>query len=323
MPDDRLEAIQHNLIMLGVIESSPESPQNYHPELVDSIVEFQKKRGLEPDGIIGTNTIAALNTPISELIMAIEVNLARWRWHAHNLGRNYIMVNIADFTLKAVRNDQVQLDMPVIVGKLQHQTPVFSDTIRYLDFNPFWNVPPSIAMNEYLPELRKNPRHLVERHIRLFSSWSSDAVEIDSTSIDWQTISRSQMARYKLRQDPGPWNALGSVKFVFPNHYSVYLHDTPAHDLFSQTSRSFSHGCIRVSKPLDLARFSLDENGAEWSLERIEQIVALGERKILRISPPLAVHVTYQTVWVDNERNIYFNSDIYGRDAKLIKVLVN
>lgn len=322
-PDDRLEAILNRLIMLGEIEPFPEIPQSYHGGLVDSIVAFQKKRGLKEDGIIGTNTIVALNTPINELIMAIEVNLARWRWHDHNLGRNYIMVNIANFTLKAVRNDQIQLDMPVIVGKLQHQTPVFSDTIKYLDVNPFWNVPPSIAMNEELPELRKNPQHLVERHIRLFSSWSSDAVEIDSTLIDWQTVNRSQMARYKLRQDPGPWNALGSVKFVFPNHYSVYLHDTPAHDLFSQTSRSFSHGCIRVSKPLDLARFSLEGNGADWNLEKLEQITALGERKILKISPPLPVHVTYQTVWVDNERNIYFNSDIYGRDAKLIKVLVN
>ena len=321
--DDRLAAIQLRLTMLGEIEPSLEIPQSYHAGLVDSIIAFQKKRGLKPDGIIGTNTIAALNKPIKDLITVIQINLARWRWHAHDLGRNYIMVNIANFTLKAVRNDQVQLDMPVIVGKLQHQTPVFSDTIRYLDVNPFWNVPSSIAMNEELPELRKNPQHLVERHIRLFSSWSADAVEIDSTSVDWQTVSRSQMARYKLRQDPGRWNALGSVKFVFPNHYSVYLHDTPAQDLFSQTSRSFSHGCIRVSKPLDLALFSLEGNGADWSLEKIMQIAALGDRKILRISPPLPVHVTYQTVWVDNERNIYFNSDIYGRDAKLIKVLVN
>lgn len=321
--DERLSMIQHALVRHGFIEQGVEFSENYQENLVSVIIAFQESRGLKPDGIIGPKTLAALNTPIDDLITAIRINMARWRWHEHDLGKNYIMVNIANFTLKAVRNNDVQLELPVIVGKLQHQTPVFSDTIRYLEINPFWNVPPSIAMNEELPELRKNPLHLKERNIRLFSNWATDAVEVDSTSIDWNNISRAQMSQFKLRQDPGPWNALGSIKFVFPNHFSVYLHDTPAQNLFEQSSRSFSHGCIRVSKPFDLAHFALQENDQQWDSEKIEQLEVLGKRKILKISSSLPIHITYQTVWVDNEHNIHFNSDIYGRDVKLENALLN
>jgi murein L,D-transpeptidase YcbB/YkuD len=249
--------------------------------------------------------------------------MARWRWQAHDLGENYIMVNIAGFSLSAVKNGETILEMPVIVGKSQHQTPVFSDTIRYLDFNPFWNITTSIARNEELPALRKNPKHLVERNIRLFSSWQEDAVELDSTAIEWSTVSRAQMSRYKLRQDPGPWNALGRVKFVFPNHHSVYLHDTPTRELFDRSFRSFSHGCIRVSRPLALALFALELEDPLWSSKKIDTIVASGERKVIALSNPLPIHITYQTVWLDNQGIIRFNSDLYNRDARLLEVLLS
>ncbi|MBE0582652.1 MAG: L,D-transpeptidase family protein [Desulfofustis sp.] len=180
---------------------------------------------------------------------------------------------------------------------------------------------PSIARNEDLPALQKNPRHLVERNIRLFSSWQTDAHELDSTAIDWQSVSRSQMSRYLLRQDPGPWNALGQVKFVFPNHHSVYLHDTPARDLFQQNSRSFSHGCIRVSQPLLLALFCLQLSDTSWTLEAIEEIVASGRRKVISLRQRLPIHLTYQTAWVDKDGVIRFNADIYQRDAKLLQVI--
>ncbi len=321
--DDRLEAIHRLLSMTGDTPAGLDVPTTYNSTLVAAVGRFQVRYGLEPDGVIGPKTLAAMNTPIEDLIASIRVNMARWRWHTHSLGQNYIMVNIAGFTLKAVRDSQVMHDMPVVVGKFQHQTPVFSDFIKYLDFNPFWNVTPQISRNEELPQLRKNPRYLIERNIRLFSSWEADAVELDSTVLDWSKVSGSQMNRYKLRQDPGPWNALGKVKFVFPNSYSIYLHDTPAQGLFKQTSRSFSHGCIRVSKPLALALFCVENQDVGWNLEKIEEIAARGERKIVKVSPPMAVHITYQTVWFDDEGNIHFNGDIYGRDAKLIKMLLN
>lgn len=322
-PDDRLVTIQKRLFMTAEIEAYLPPAEIYNAPLVAAVTAFQKRHGLEADGIIGPKTLAALNIPIEDLITTIRVNMARWRWHNHDLGEDYVMVNIAGFSLKAVRKNRVMLDMPVIVGKFQHKTPIFSDTIKYLDFNPFWNITTSIARNEELPELRKNPGHLVERNIRLFSSWQSDAVELDSTAVDWEQVSHSQMSRYKLRQDPGPGNALGRVKFVFPNNYSIYLHDTPAQDLFHHTKRSFSHGCIRVSQPLALARFCLESQDAGWTAEKIGRIAAMGKRKVVRVNPNIPVHITYQTTWVDNEGKIHFNSDIYGRDAKLIKTLLD
>jgi murein L,D-transpeptidase YcbB/YkuD len=247
--------------------------------------------------------------------------MARWRWQEHDLGSRYIIVNIANFDLKAVEDDQVVLNMAVIVGKFQHQTPVFSHRVQYVDFNPFWNIPNSIARNEELPELRKDPMYLVKRKVRLFSSWQNDAVELDSTAIDWNSVSPREMNRYLLRQDPGPWNALGPVKLVFPNRYNVYIHGTPTQELFEHSTRSFSHGCIRASQPLMLAEFALAKEKEDWSLQKIKEIVDSGKRKIVTVFAPLPVHITYQTVWVDKTGTIHFNNDIYGRDRKLAEIL--
>ena len=247
--------------------------------------------------------------------------MARWRWQEHELGRRYIMVNIANFDLKAIADGEIVLNMAVIVGKRQHQTPVFSHRVRYVDFNPFWNIPPSIARNEELPELQKDKYYLVNRSVRLFSGWGADAVELDSTAIDWHSVTRRAMNRYKLRQDPGPWNALGPVKLVFPNKYNVYIHGTPAQELFEHSTRSFSHGCIRASKPLELVHFALAEEKQEWTMEKIRETVKTGQRKIVTITTGLPVHITYQTVWVDNLGTIHFNDDIYGRDQKLAEIL--
>ncbi|MEE4314676.1 MAG: L,D-transpeptidase family protein, partial [Desulfofustis sp.] len=320
--DHRLAAIISRLTATDSIEGVyTDAPERYHEPLVTAVRAFQRRHGLETDGIIGPQTLAMLNRTPAELAAIIRANLARWRWQDHHLSDTYLMVNIAAFHLKAVRENQVVHELPVIVGKFQHQTPVFSDSIRYLDFNPFWNVTPSIARNEDLPALRKDPRHLVDRHIRLFSSWQPDAHELDSTAIDWHNVSRSQMSRYLLRQDPGPWNALGRVKFVFPNHHNVYLHDTPARDLFQQTSRSFSHGCIRVSQPLLLALFCLQLNDETWTISAIEDIVASGRRKVISLRKHLPIYLTYQTAWVDKGGMIHFNADIYQRDTKLLQVL--
>lgn len=321
--DPRLPVIRKRLAEEHGLVTEANDKLFYDEELVEAISLFQLRHGLKTDSIIGPQTLAVLNISREEKINIIRANMARWRWQAHELGENYVMVNIAGFSLTAVKNNETILEMPVIVGKSQHQTPVFSDNIRYLDFNPFWNVTTSIARNEELPALRENPNHLVERNIRLFSSWQEDAIELDSTTIEWKNISRAQMSRYKLRQDPGPWNALGRVKFVFPNHHSVYLHDTPTRELFNHSFRSFSHGCIRVSRPLDLALFALEMEDPLWSSKKIDTIVASGERKVITLSNPLPIHITYQTVWLDNKGIIHFNGDLYNRDARLLEVLLS
>ena len=319
--DARIPALMQRLAVTGDLLSPVADEGRYGEVLVSSVKGFQARHGLVPDGVVGPKTLAALNIPVHAAILKIIINMARWRWQAHDLGQKYILINIAGFTLSGFDHGEIKLHMPVIVGERQHQTPVFSDRVRYIDFNPYWNITPNIARNEELPGLRRDPMHLVNRHIRLFSSWQSDAVELDSTSIDWHKVSRRQMVRFKLRQDPGPWNALGTVKFIFPNEYDVYMHDTPGHHLFREHERNFSHGCIRVSDPQGLATFILAEDGNGWNRERVAALIEEGERRVVRPDTPVPVHITYQTVWVNKEGRIYFNRDIYGRDKKLGRAL--
>ncbi|MDH3329647.1 MAG: L,D-transpeptidase family protein [Desulfobulbaceae bacterium] len=319
--DERIRQIRQLLPQTGDLDLEAEKEILYDEQLVPVIKKFQKQFGLEEDGIIGRKTLAALNTSPAEIISKIILNMARWRWQEHELGRRYIMVNIANYDLKAVEDGQEILEMAVIVGKLQHQTPVFSHRVQYVDFNPFWNIPPSIARNEELPELRKDRFYLVNRRVRLFSNWQTDGVELDSTAINWQSVTPREMNRYKLRQDPGPWNALGPVKLVFPNKYNVYIHGTPAQELFEHNKRNFSHGCIRASQPLALVKFALSGEKQDWSMEKIQEIIALEKRKVVNLSTPLPIHITYQTVWVDNQGIINFNEDTYGRDRKLAEIL--
>ena len=320
--DHRIPVIMKRLAITGDIDAPVEGERvAYAAELVPSVKKFQSRHGLKPDGVVGPLTRRAMNVSVQKAIRRIVINMARWRWQEHFLGEKYILVNVASFDLSGFKDDELKIQFPVIVGKLQHQTPVFSDRVRYIDFNPYWNITPSIARREELPGLRKDPYHLVKRHIRLFSSWKSDAVELDSTTMDWMNITPRQISRFKLRQDPGPWNALGAVKFIFPNKYDVYMHDTPSQNLFNQNNRDFSHGCIRVSDPPGLALFILSDGTGAWTLEKIQAILDSGKRTVIRPEMAVPVHITYQTAWVDKNGLICFNKDIYGRDKKLLQAL--
>ncbi len=319
--DARLPLIYKRLISPGIRSIPPLEGTVYGLEMQEVVKIFQRLNGIEVDGIIGSQTLAAMNIPASRLVEQIIVNMARWRWQAHKLGNQYVMINIANFTLTAFNNGKMVLSVPVIIGQQQHQTPVFSDSIKYIEFNPFWTIPPNIAKNEELPNLRKNKQYLANRHVRLFNGWRTDAIELDSTKIDWQKVTRSQIAGFKLRQDPGPWNALGRIKFGFPNKYSVYMHDTPTKDLFAHNKRDFSHGCIRLSNPLALAIFALEDQGQGWTKEKVESYFYSDKRMIIRLTSPIPIHITYQTTWVDKDGRIHFNKDIYGRDEKLYKEL--
>jgi murein L,D-transpeptidase YcbB/YkuD len=248
------------------------------------------------------------------------MNMERSRWISHDLGDVRVGVTIAGFKLVVFNDGKLELAMPVIVGKTYHKTPVFSDMIKYLEFNPFWNIPTGIARNEMLPKLKKDPMYLRERNIRVFSSWGEDAKELDSTKIDWNDVG-SNITRYKLRQDPGPANALGTVKFMFPNKYNVYLHDTPSHNLFQRTGRTFSHGCIRVSEPLELASYLLGGEEKGWGIDRVREIVSGGKRTIVSLEKPIPVHITYRTVWIGPDGTVRFSEDVYGRDKLLEKAL--
>lgn len=320
--DVKVADIRKLLIITGDLEATTEIHSNvYDEELEHGVKTFQDRHGLEVDGVIGKNTFAALGVSVEKRIQQILINMERWRWTERDLGTKYVLIDIAGFQLHAVVDDVVMLQMRVIVGKQHHETPVFSDSIKYLDFNPFWNITPDIAKNEMLEELRKDSNYLESKHIRLFSNWQADGVELDPHDIDWNEVSKKQIGRYKLRQDPGPWNALGVVKFVFPNKYSVYMHDTPGRDLFKQPTRAFSHGCIRLSKPKQLAGFLLGDTDATWTPERIEETISTNTRKVVRLKRAVPVHIVYQTAWGDKEGRIHFNKDLYGRDQQLTQAL--
>jgi len=320
--DERIEQVRKRLAKTGESFAFVENETLYDDQLVPNIKYFQEKFGLKVDGIIGPETLEALNRSPEDLIKAIILNMARWRWQKVDFGHRYVIVNIANYDLAGVEDGRRVLKMAVIVGKLQHETPVFSRYIKYVDINPFWNIPPSIAVNEELPELRKDRYYLIKKKVRLFSNWQDDGEELDSTAIDWQAVTKQRMQQFRLRQDPGPWNVLGPIKFVFPNEYNVYIHGTPVQELFNHSKRNFSHGCIRASRPLELGAFLLAGENQDWSVSEINKIVDSGERKVVKLTNPVPVHITYQTVWIDKSGEIHFNKDVYGRDRKLAEILL-
>jgi murein L,D-transpeptidase YcbB/YkuD len=319
--DSRIPEIKKRLQIEGFLQSVTTDPTENDEAFVQAVIRFQERHGLAGDGVIGKLTIAAMNVPAQKKVRKIIINLERWRGESHDLGSKYVLVDIAGFTLEAIADDTVVLEMAVVVGTQQNKTPLFSDQIQYIETNPFWNIPASIARNEMLGELRKNPSYLTSNHIRLFNDWSSEAREINPLSINWKQVSQKKMGQFKLRQEPGKKNALGSIKFVFPNSYDVYMHDTPAQTLFQRSSRAFSHGCIRLEKPVDLAVFLMNNGENGWPMERFQAMIATGKRTIIRLPEPLPIHITYQTVKSDQNGTLSFHTDIYDRDRQLEQIL--
>lgn len=318
MTDPRVPAIRARLLLTdaGKNEVAANAAQVYDNSLVEAVKRFQAHQGLDADGVIGSTTIVAMNVPVKERINSIILAMERLRWMPEALGQQYLIVNIAGFELRRINGGQVEEQMAVVVGKPYHRTPVFSDRIRFLEFNPYWNVPPDIAIKEELPTLRSNPAGLAAQG---FEAVRGDQV-IDLGSVDWSSVGVGRFP-YQLRQRPGTNNALGRVKFMFPNPHNVYLHDSPAHSLFGRNVRAFSHGCVRLSRPLELAEQVLRVGGVKgWTKDRIDDIVASAKTTVVNLRDPLPVHITYLTAWVD-EGAANFRPDIYGHDAKLLAAL--
>jgi L,D-transpeptidase YcbB len=284
-----------------------------------AVIDFQSRHGLDVDGVVGPATLAALNTSLEEKVKRIRLNLERWRWMPEDLGSRNVQVNIADFQLKAFEQGQPVLEMKIIAGRDYRQTPVFSDRISYMVLNPSWYVPQSIAVKDKLPLIKKNPVYLTQQKIRLYSSWKGDAKEINPYHIDWSKVTSSNFY-YRLRQSPGPNNALGRIKFMFPNRFNVYLHDTPSRELFNKTNRTFSSGCIRIQHPEELALYLLKDD-PRWNQERLLKTLNTMKEQSIRLPAPVPVHLLYWTVFVDKDGVVQFRNDIYGRDAQLAKAL--
>ncbi len=323
MTDPRLPLIRRRLLATGILTTGRMHNENemYTREMVAAVRNFQRRFQLEPDGVIGKKTLTAMNIPVSRLIRKIILNMERWRWLPHRLNGKRIFVNIAGFQLFGATDEQIQLRMPVIVGKKYHETPVFTGMMKYLVINPYWNIPDSIAVKEIVPHMIRNPDYLRKQHIRIFRGWSKNSPEINPAAINWRTIGKG-IKRYRLRQDAGPTNALGRIKFIFPNPYHVYLHDTPARQLFKRSNRSFSHGCIRVSRPVALAVYVLQDMKKHLDEKQLQQLIDAGKRKVILLSRRIPVHILYRTVRADRDGSkVFFFPDIYGRDALLARAL--
>jgi len=330
MTDPRVPMIRDRIILLGDLQPADNAAASggpsdlYDPALVEAVKRFQQRHGLDVDGRIGKGTITDLNVPVSARIQQIIMNMERRRWMPDQWERRYVFVNQADFHLKVVDTidgrEKTIFTSNVVVGTPFHKTPVFSHQISYLEFNPYWNVPPSIAGRVLLPKLKKNPNYAAENGYDVFTDWSANAGLVNASAIDWSQYSRGNLP-YKFRQRPGPNNALGRVKFMFPNPHSIYLHDTPARSHFSRTQRAFSSGCIRVHKPLELAAVLLSFENGDWDVARAQAIVDGGERTIVTLKEKIPVHLYYVTSWVNKDGSIHFREDIYGRDAILANAL--
>jgi murein L,D-transpeptidase YcbB/YkuD len=322
MQDARVPLLRESLIAhgdLAVDAPIGTDPLLYDLTVQDAVKHFQIRHGLIDDAVVGKGTLAELNVPITHRIEQIVLNLERRRWMADDRGSSYVFVNLSDFQLKIVRDGRTVFTSAIVVGTEYNQTPVFSDEMEYLEFNPFWNVPPRIARNELLPKIKEDPGYLIANNFELLSGWSGDASVVDPYAVNWGAMSAGDFA-YKLRQRPGEGNALGRVKFMFPNQFDVYLHDTPARGLFAREVRAFSHGCMRVGDPLGFAEVVLaGEPG--WDRARIDRIVASGERTIVPLAHHLPVHIAYITAFVNKDGSVHFRRDVYGRDRSLAQAL--
>jgi len=292
-------------------------PSHTYDSLMEQAVRrFQHKYSLKVDGIIGSETRQEMNVSANKRLEQIKVALERLRWLPKDLGERYLLVNLANYTLQAVDRGNKSLEMPVIVGQTKRQTPSFTSEINRLVYNPYWNVPKKLARLDLLPKQKQDLNYFYTHDIRVFSSENGQRVEHDPYSIDWQSLN-SRHFPYTLRQDPGEHNALGRLKFMFPNQWDIYLHDTPHKELFDEAKRSFSSGCIRVQDPIALANFTLGQPDSE---QTVMDIIATNQNRGQKLSRPLKIYVVYITASISGGE-LKFSQDVYHRDKQIANLL--
>jgi murein L,D-transpeptidase YcbB/YkuD len=288
----------------------------YDPALETAVRAFQQRHGVTADGVIGQGTRAAMNVPVEARIDQLRVNLERGRWTLHEIKGEFVLVDVAGFDVSYFRDDQPIWTSKVVVGRDERETPIFRSTIQYVVLNPTWTIPPGILVKDKLPQLRRNPGALRRMNIRVIDG---SGREIDPYSIDWNRYASGRLPPYQFRQDAGPNNALGLVKIMFPNPYLVYLHDSPAKELYEQDQRTFSSGCIRVQKPLELAALVL--NDPQWNAQSIDAVIANKQTRTINLKKPLPVLILYWTAQPRPDGQVIFRNDVYGRDASTLAAL--
>ena len=314
MSSERVNAVRQRLLASGELHGDTESIR-FDDNLENAVKRFQQNHGLTADGIVGPGTLAAMNVPVKARIDQLRANLERARWVLRNLPDNYVITDIAGFRVNYSRDGKNVWSTRAQVGKPYRKTPVFRDTIRYLEVNPTWTVPPTILKQDTLPKIRKDPDYLRNKNMEVLTF---SGKPVDPASIDWSQYPAKPFP-YLIRQRPGPRNALGRIKFMFPNKHAVYLHDTPSRSLFDRDARAFSSGCIRVQHPFEFAELLLDDPA--WTKERLLEVVDSRKTTKIPLKKPITVLLLYWTVDAGADGNVIFKPDIYARDPAIIKAL--
>jgi len=314
-----LAPMAQRLMALGDLPAGTPVPDRYTGALVTAVESFQARHGMEADGVIGKATLAQLNTGPADRVRQIVLTMERLRWTPLTEGPRMIVVNVPEFVLRAYDFQDgkldIKLEMKVIVGKaLDTRTPLFKEDMRYIEFSPYWNVPPSIARSELVPRFRRDPGYFTRQGFE-FVSGTSAVPALNEANLD-----AVLNGRMRIRQRPGPLNALGDIKFVFPNNQNIYLHHTPTPQLFKRDRRDFSHGCIRVEAPVELAKFVLQDM-PDWTEDRIRQAMTKGTSNTVALHQPLPVVLAYGTAIARADGRVYFLPDIYGQDKVLEQAL--
>ena len=301
-------------------DATPPDTQTYGGPLVDAVKRFQRRHGLDADGRLGPATIKQLNVPLQQRVLQLQLTLERWRWLPAEFSAPPIIVNIPDFRLRALdENNDVVMDMRVVVGKaMRTQTPVFTRDMTYVVLRPYWNVPPSILRSEIIPAIQRDRGYLARKRYEVATY---DGKVVTSGEVSDEVLAQLRAGKLMVRQTPGPTNALGLVKLIFPNEHNVYLHSTPSAELFSRSRRDFSHGCIRVEKPAELTAWVL-RNNPDWTLERVRQGMASGKDDVtVSLVKRVPVFIVYGTALAYENGEVHFSDDIYGHDASLAAAL--
>ncbi len=307
-------------VRLGVYQDEQEDLYTYDKKLVAAVKAFQREKGLKPDGIIGKQTLFALNHGKKDKIRQIIINLERLRWIPDEKPERFVVVNIPSAQLWAIDNGAVKFTMPVVVGRKKRATPQFITKIHGVRFNPTWTVPPTIKKEDILPHLQENSGYLADKGMELFDGYGKDAPTLDPSSIDWSNISEIELNNLNMVQIPGAHNPLGRIRVLMPNEYNIYLHDTNDKSLFRRSDRAKSSGCVRMKDPHKVAMFAL-ENRKGWSEDKMANILKTGKIKDVYTSDKVSVYILYYTVWLDENHEVIYGQDIYGRDDKLFDQL--
>jgi L,D-transpeptidase YcbB len=305
--------LRKRLAASGDLGAASLQGNRYDPALVQAVRVFQEHHGLSATGRLDAKTVAALNVPLATRLQQVALNLERWRWLPDDLGARHFRVNVPHFHLEAYEQGTVVFDIRAVVGKRGNETPIFSERMTHVVMSPFWNIPPKIATDETLPAVSADPSYLERENIEVVRVSDGQPAVVDPATLDWEDNVALEGLRF--RQRPGSGNALGFVKFMFPNRYDVYLHDTPADALFSRLGRTFSHGCVRVEEPVALAKYVLRDQ-PRWTPDAITAAMHSGTETHVKLREAIPVHILYFTSWVDAKGGLQFRDDVYGYDAK-------